>query len=116
MAPADPANAVAVGTTQKPLLGLTAQASSDSCPRLLAPRVSSAAPRMTHKPAERETGPTSSLTELSRQAATRDKVAEVARIWPRRNTGQARRTCGPLWAAPQPTSAPTTNQSRLSTH
>ena len=57
MAPVDPAKAVAAGTTQKPLLGLTAHASSEPSPALRRPRVARAAPSMIHMPAARASGP-----------------------------------------------------------
>ncbi len=66
-------------------------------------------------PAESARGPNSWLTEVSRQAATNDKVADVTRIWTRRKTGHARCTAGPPRAAPHPTSPPTMNQTRVST-
>src|SRR6185437_33368 len=78
--PADPANAVAAGTVQKPLLGLTAHASSAPSPLLRRPRVTRDAPRSIHIPAARANGPTSSPAEVRRHAATRDKVADVTRI------------------------------------
>ena len=66
-------------------------------------------------PADRARGPSNWLTEVSRQAATRESVADVARIWTRRKTGHARCTAGPPWAEPQPTSPPTMNHTRVST-
>src|ERR1700734_3905313 len=115
MVPADPAKAAAVGTTQKLALGVTAHASNELWPALRSPREMSVAPRRSHMPAERARGPSNWLTEVSRQAATRESVAEVARIWTRRNTGHARCTAGPPWAEPQPTSPPTMNHTRVST-
>src|ERR1700728_1760026 len=113
--PADPAKAAAVGTTQKLELGLTAHASSELWPALRSPRESRVAPRSSHMPADRARGPSNWPTEASRQAATSDSVADVARIWTRRKTGQARCTVGPPCAAPHPTSPPTVNQTRVST-
>ena len=113
--PADPAKAAAVGTTQKLAFGVTAHASSELCPALRSPRETRVAPRRSHIPAERASGPSSWPTEVSRHAATSDSVAEVARIWTRRQTGHARCTAGPPCAAPQPTSPPTTNHTRVST-
>ena len=113
--PADPAKAAAVGTTQKLALGVTAHASSELWPALRSPRETRVAPRRSHIPADNARGPSSWPTEVSRQAATSDSVAEVARIWTRRKTGHARCTAGPPWAAPQPTSPPTTNHTRVST-
>ena len=102
--PVDPAKAAAAGTTQNPLLGLTAQASSDPSPALRRPRVANAAPSMSHNPADRAMGPTSSPAEVSRQAATSESEADVTRIWTRRATGQTRWTPSPPCAAPQPRS------------
>ena len=90
MAPVEPAKAVAAGTTQKPLLGLTAHASREPSPALRWPRVARAAASMTHMPAARARGPTSSPAEVRRQAATSDSVADVTRICARRTTGQTR--------------------------
>src|SRR5277367_5454772 len=78
--PADPAKAAAVGTTQKLALGVTAQASRELWPALRSPRETRVAPRRSHMPAERARGPRSWLKEVSRQAATRESVADVARI------------------------------------
>src|ERR1700722_399856 len=113
--PVGPAKAAAVGTTQNPELGFTAHDSNEHCPALRSPRVRRGAPRRSHIPADRASGPSNWPTEVSRQAATRDSVADVARIWTRRKTGPARWTPGPAWAAPQPTSPPTMNQTRVST-
>ena len=113
--PVEPAKAAAVGTTQKLALGVTAQASSELWPGLRAPREISVAPRRSHIPADSARGPKSSPAEVSRQAATSDSVADVARICTRRKTGQARCTAGPPRAAAQPTSPPTTNHTRVST-
>ena len=115
MVPVDPAKAAAAGTTQNPLFGLTAQASSEPMPALRVPRVASAAPSRSHSPAERARGPTSSPAEDRRQAATREREADVTRIWARNAMGQARWTRSPPCAAPQPRSPPTRKQTRLST-
>ena len=93
--PADPAKAAAVGTTQKLALGVTAHASSELWPALRSPRETSVAPRRSHIPADSARGPSSWPAEVSRQAATSDSVADVARIWTRRKTGHARCTAGP---------------------
>ncbi len=113
--PADPAKAAAVGTTQKLALGLTAHASSELWPAVRSPLVRSVAPRRSHIPAERASGPTNWLAEVSRQDAASDNVADVARICTRRKTGQARCRAGPPCPAPQPTSPPTMNHTRVST-
>ena len=106
IAPADPAKAVAAGTTQKPLLGLTAHASSGPSPALRRPRVARAAPSMIHVPAARASGPTSWPAEVSRQAATRESVADVTRICTRRTTGQTRWTRVPARPHPSPAARP----------
>ena len=100
MVPVDPAKAVAAGTTQNPLLGLTAQASSATRPALRRPLVASAAASIIHSPADSASGPTSWPADVSRQAATSDNVAEVTRIWTRRTTGQTR------WTLPHPAPHP----------
>src|ERR1700722_3579634 len=115
MVPADPAKAAAVGTTQKLALGVTAHASSELWPALRSPRDTRVAPRRSHMPADNARGPSNWLTEVSLQAATRESVADVARICTRRKTGHARCTAGPPCAEPQPTSPPTMNHTRVST-
>ncbi len=52
MVPVDPAKAVAVGTTQKLLFGLTAPPSSAVSPALRRPRLTRAAPNISHRPTE----------------------------------------------------------------
>ena len=113
--PVDPAKAVAAGTTQKPLLGLTAHASSATSPTLRRPRVAMVAPSISQSPAARARGPSSWLADVSRHAATSDRVADVTRIWARRTTGQTRCVRAPPCAAPQPSSPPARKQTRLST-
>ena len=115
MVPADPAKAAAAGTTQNPLLGLTAHDSSAASPLLRVRRVATVAPRRTQRPAARAIGPSSSPAEVRRQAAASDSVAEVRRIWVRSTTGQARWTRGPDTDVPHPTSPPATKHRRLST-
>ena len=58
MAPADPTNAVATGTTQNPLFGPTAQDSSIASPVLRSPRVTTAARRRSHRAPASSKGPT----------------------------------------------------------
>ena len=113
--PADPAKAAAVGTTQKLALGVTAHASSELWPALRSPRETRVAPRRSHMPAARARGPSNWLTEVSRQAATRDSVADVARIWTRRKTGQARCTAGPA-VGRTPADEPTHNEPHQGEH
>ena len=113
--PVGPAKAAAVGTTQNPALGVTAQASSELWPALRRPRDTRVAPSRSHIPAVRARGPSNCPTEVSRQAATSDSVAAVARICTRRKIGQARCTAEPPWLAPHPTSPPTTKHTRVST-
>ena len=112
--PADPAKAVAVGTTQNPLLGLTAHASSEPCPPLRSPRVSRVGPEDEPHPGRQASGPSSSPAEVRRQAADqgqrgrRDENLDPQHDGPDPLTGRP-------GAAPQPTSPPTMNQTRLST-
>jgi hypothetical protein len=113
--PATPAKAAAAGTTQNPLLGLAAQASSAPSPALRRPRVACEHRNITQSPAARPSGPKSSPIDVSRQTATSDSVAEVARIWARRTTGHTRCTAGPPWAVAQPRIPPAMKQTRLST-
>ena len=115
MAPAAPANAVATGTTQNPLLVPTAQDSSAAWPALRSPRVMTDAASRVHRLPARTRGPTTWPSAVSRQAATSESVAEVRRIWIRSTTGQACWTRVPPLDAPQPTSPPTTKHRRLST-
>ncbi len=89
IAPVEPANAVATGTTQNPLFGPTAQDSSIASPELRGPRVATAATRRTHKAPARTSGPTNCPNEVRRQAATSERVAEVRRICTRSTTGHA---------------------------
>ena len=102
MAPADPANAVAAGTTQNPLLGLTAQASSEPSPALRRPRVARVTPSMSQSPAARASGPISSRIEVRRHAATSERVADVTRICTRSTTGHIRCTRVPPRRRPSP--------------
>jgi pyrroloquinoline quinone (PQQ) biosynthesis protein C len=115
MVPADPAYAVAVGTTQKPLFGTTAHASRAPSPGLRLPRVPTATANITHIPAANASGPINWLADVSRHAAANESVAEVARICARRTTGQTRCTRVLPRAAPHPTSLPATKQTRAST-
>jgi len=78
--PAEPANAVAAGTTQKPLLGATAHPSSAASPPLRRPRETRDAPSISHMPPASASGPTSSPTDVRRHAAASDNVADVTRI------------------------------------
>src|SRR3984957_4081229 len=115
IAPAGPAKAVAVGTTQKAALGETAHDSRAPSPSLRLPRVSVAAMNMTQSPPARTRGAMTSPAVVSRHAATNDSTAEVSRIWTRKMTGQALCTPGPPCEAPHPTRPPTMKHRRLST-
>jgi hypothetical protein len=104
LVPVEPANAAAVGTTQKALLGLTAHASSAPSPRRRGPRVPTAAANMTQSPAANASGPRSCPAEVNRHAAANESVAAVIRICARRTTRPTRGTRVPARAAPHPTS------------
>jgi hypothetical protein len=43
-----------------------------------------------HRPPARRSGPTSWPNAVKRHAATRESVADVARIWTRKTIGQSR--------------------------
>jgi pyrroloquinoline-quinone synthase len=115
MAPVEPAKAVAAGTTQNPLLGAAARASSELSPALRVPRASSAAARITHRPRANSSVPTTWPSAVSRHAATSERVADVSEIWTRRMTGQTCWTRVPPREEAQPISPPTAKQTRLST-
>ena len=80
-------NAVAAGTTQKPLSGLTAHASSALWPGLRRPRVATVAPSRSQNPAARASGLSNSLADVSGHEARSERVAEVTSICTRRTTG-----------------------------